>query len=152
MPILPFLCMEQRVTNINHDPDNKIHGANMEPTWGRQDPGGPHVGHVKLVIWEHNSIFNATESTYMLGLICFIYGTTIVLTNLNLGGFNGFLSGHPLHLSHVCYKVVPLKPLSILISVVAFLHYWGIAFCWFNWNQWWDWSTWWNIFIHVYML
>ena len=25
-------------------PDNKAHGANMEPIWGRQDPGGPHVG------------------------------------------------------------------------------------------------------------
>ena len=24
-------------------PDSKIHGANMGPTWGRQDPGGPHV-------------------------------------------------------------------------------------------------------------
>ena len=25
-------------------PDSKVHGANMGPTWGRQDPGGPHVG------------------------------------------------------------------------------------------------------------
>ena len=32
-------------------PDSKVHGANMGPTWGRQDPGGPHVGHVKLAIW-----------------------------------------------------------------------------------------------------
>ena len=23
----------------------------MGPTWGRQDPGGPHVGHVNLAIW-----------------------------------------------------------------------------------------------------
>ena len=22
-------------------PDSKVHGANMEPIWGRQDPGGP---------------------------------------------------------------------------------------------------------------
>ena len=34
-------------------PDNKVHGANMGPTWGRQDPGGPHVGHVNLAIWAH---------------------------------------------------------------------------------------------------
>ena len=26
---------------INHIPDKKFHGANMGPTWGRQDPGGP---------------------------------------------------------------------------------------------------------------
>ena len=23
----------------------------MVPTWGRQDPGGPHVGHMNLAIW-----------------------------------------------------------------------------------------------------
>ena len=32
-------------------PDNKLHGANMGPTWGRQDPGGPHLGHMKIAIW-----------------------------------------------------------------------------------------------------
>ena len=32
-------------------PDSKIHGANVGPTWGRQDPGGPHVGHTNLGIW-----------------------------------------------------------------------------------------------------
>ena len=25
----------------NH-PDSKVHGANMGPTWGQQDPGWPH--------------------------------------------------------------------------------------------------------------
>ena len=25
-------------------PDSKVHEANMGPIWGRQDPGGPHVG------------------------------------------------------------------------------------------------------------
>ena len=32
--------------------DSKIHGANMGPTWGHQDPGGPHVGHTNLAIWD----------------------------------------------------------------------------------------------------
>ena len=32
-------------------PDSKVNGANMGPTWGRQGPGGPQVGHVKLAIW-----------------------------------------------------------------------------------------------------
>ena len=31
-------------------PDSKVHGANMGPTWGRQDPGGPHVGPMNLAI------------------------------------------------------------------------------------------------------
>ena len=33
-------------------PDSKVHGANMGSTWGRQAPDGPHVGHVKLAIWD----------------------------------------------------------------------------------------------------
>ena len=31
--------------------DSKVHGANMGPIWGRQDPGGPHVGPMNLAIW-----------------------------------------------------------------------------------------------------
>ena len=33
--------------------DSKVHGANMRPIWGRQDPGGPHVGPISLAIWAH---------------------------------------------------------------------------------------------------
>ena len=33
-------------------PDSKIHGVNMGPTWGRQDPGGFHVGPMNLAIWD----------------------------------------------------------------------------------------------------
>ena len=29
----------------------KVRGANMWPIWGRQDPGGPHVGPMNFVIW-----------------------------------------------------------------------------------------------------
>ena len=32
--------------------DSKIHGANMGPIWGRQDPGGPGVGPMNFAIWE----------------------------------------------------------------------------------------------------
>ena len=32
-------------------PDNKVQRANMGPIWGRQDPGGPHVGPMNLAIW-----------------------------------------------------------------------------------------------------
>ena len=31
--------------------DNKVHGTNMGPIWGRQGPGGPHVGPMNLAIW-----------------------------------------------------------------------------------------------------
>ena len=32
-------------------PDSKVHVANIGPIWRRQDPGGPHVGPMKVVIW-----------------------------------------------------------------------------------------------------
>ena len=32
-------------------PDSKVHGPNMGPIWGRQDPGGPHVGPMSFAIW-----------------------------------------------------------------------------------------------------
>ena len=31
-------------------PDSKVHGANVGPSWGRQDSGGPHVGHMNFAI------------------------------------------------------------------------------------------------------
>ena len=34
-------------------PGSKVHGANMGPIWGRQDPGGPHVGPMNFAIWVH---------------------------------------------------------------------------------------------------
>ena len=38
---------------VNSDyPDSKVHGANMGPIWGRQDPGGPHVGPMNFAIRE----------------------------------------------------------------------------------------------------
>ena len=33
-------------------PDSKVHGTNMGPIWGRQDPGGPHVGLMNFAIWD----------------------------------------------------------------------------------------------------
>ena len=38
-----------------NQPDSKVHGAHMGPIWGRQDPGGPHVGSMNFVIW---ALFN----------------------------------------------------------------------------------------------
>ena len=45
-------------------PDSKVHGANMEPIWGRQDPGGPHVGPMNFAIW--GSIARATVRVFQI--------------------------------------------------------------------------------------
>ena len=31
--------------------DSKVQGANMWPIWGRQGPGGPHVGPMNFATW-----------------------------------------------------------------------------------------------------
>ena len=50
---LQFIPLEAwPLIQIHLIPNSKIHGANMEPIWGRQDPGGPHVGPMSLVIWD----------------------------------------------------------------------------------------------------
>ena len=36
----------------HNNPDSKVHEANMGPIWGRQDPGGPHVGLMNFAIWD----------------------------------------------------------------------------------------------------
>ena len=38
---------------LHNAPDSKVHGANTGPIWGRQDPGGPHIGPMNLAIWGH---------------------------------------------------------------------------------------------------
>ena len=44
-------------------PDSKVHGANIGPSWGRQDPGGPHVGPMNFAIWDvfYSSVLGANR-------------------------------------------------------------------------------------------
>ena len=41
-------------------PNSKIRGAKMGPIWGRQDPGGPHVGPTNFAIWVRAQHDNGT--------------------------------------------------------------------------------------------
>ena len=49
-------------------PDSNVHGVSMGPIWGRQDPGGPHVGPMNLAIWA------AIKSLWPHGVRYFEYG------------------------------------------------------------------------------
>ena len=42
-------------------PDSKVHGDNMGPIWGKEDPGGPHAGPMNLAIW--GALHKETTST-----------------------------------------------------------------------------------------
>ena len=39
------------ILEVSVYPDSKVHGANMGPIWGRQDPDGPHVGPMNFATW-----------------------------------------------------------------------------------------------------
>ena len=45
------LILLQNAHEMSAYPDSKVHGANMGPIWGRQDPGEPHVGPMIVSIW-----------------------------------------------------------------------------------------------------
>ena len=59
--LVPFLIIPAAydnsgiIFNLLHNkiPDSKVHGANMGPIWGRQDPCGPHVGPMNFVIGDN---------------------------------------------------------------------------------------------------
>ena len=41
----------QKQETVSVSPDSKVHGANVGPIWGRQDPSGPYVGPMHFVVW-----------------------------------------------------------------------------------------------------
>ena len=51
--------IRQTLDNLvwQQNPDSKVRGANMGPIWGRQDPGGPHVGPMNFAIWEGKPMY-----------------------------------------------------------------------------------------------
>ena len=46
------MCKSDITLHRRHIADSKVHGANMGPIWGWQDPVGPHVGPMNFAIWE----------------------------------------------------------------------------------------------------
>ena len=46
-------------------PDSKVHGASMGQIWGRQDPGGSHVGPMNLPIWDVLALWWRSTNTIL---------------------------------------------------------------------------------------
>ena len=55
-------CVPWLWSTQNTIPDGKVHGANMGPIWGQQDPGGPHVGLMNFVIRDGINYFPSPRS------------------------------------------------------------------------------------------
>ena len=47
-----WIAFRARSLFYRYIPGSKVRGANMGPIWGRQDPGGPHVGPMNFAIWD----------------------------------------------------------------------------------------------------
>ena len=64
---------EHLALKLNTDPDSKVDGANVGPTWVLSAPGGPHVGPINLVIAgfiEINRSAVSTANDIINGVIC----------------------------------------------------------------------------------
>ena len=46
-------------------PGSEVHGANMGSSWGRQDPGGPHVGPMNFATWDAPTTAAAVINDYI---------------------------------------------------------------------------------------
>ena len=60
---ITFWLIPRYIQHYNH-PDNKFHGANMGPIWGRQDPGAPHVGPMNFAVWALSTLAETCMSYY----------------------------------------------------------------------------------------
>ena len=88
-------------------PDSKGHGANIGPIWGRQDPGGPHVGPMNFAIWVTNDR-RVHPITYISGFVLF----SLVVVNHYLG-YNLWI--HVIYLSMFC-SVSSMTPSQGLVK------------------------------------
>ena len=120
--------MDRHQTKRNHDkarttcriiwkhtkyPNSKVHKANMRPTWVRQDPGGPHVGHMNLVIWaiviRDMVIFHFPDPLATILRITrqvhYLFNSLTKLITMNTP--QHFLTG-PLWGDYTCQRLIPI--------------------------------------------
>ena len=87
-----------------YNPDINILGAIMGPIWGRQVPGGPHVGPMNFATWEvilikglYQQLFAASANIHPIGamsdLICpMIFLCGMSASNYYWGSYQSTLS------------------------------------------------------------
>ena len=52
VPVPKILTLNMLNHFNDNNPESKVHGANMGPTWVLSAPDGPHVGPMNLATWE----------------------------------------------------------------------------------------------------
>ena len=77
---------------ISNTPDSKIHGASMEPIWGRQDPGGPYVGLRNFATWDFEAVtkwppfYRHFVLVFVWKLLCFDSDLSEVCSQVSVQG------------------------------------------------------------------
>ena len=62
------------VAGAGRTPDSKVNRATMGPIWGRQDPDGPHGGHMNLAFWDYFRILMGSgKAPGVKRTICSLY-------------------------------------------------------------------------------
>ena len=56
-------------SKVDTNPYSKVHVAHMGLIWGRQDPGGPQMGHVNLATWEDSEMLISATNPSVRSLI-----------------------------------------------------------------------------------
>ena len=79
--VMASSCQNEQTTSPQFfiDPVSKVQGTNMGPIWGRQDPGGPHVGPINFAIWvEILHDLSAKGTNHMWHWVFFLWIFTLV--------------------------------------------------------------------------
>ena len=82
-----WIAVAHQFIAVGNTPDSKVHGTNMGPIWGRQDPGGPDVGPMNFAIWDVMSsklCSNAASNTNKFRCYYTFFNTLIKLTESDI--------------------------------------------------------------------
>ena len=92
-------------------PDSKVHGAYMGPNWGRQDPGGPHVGPMILAIWVETAGTSSYSSLIIMVNAHTFYDNASLIHNKSQS-FRSAMNYSKITLDtqyHRCYNVIYME-------------------------------------------
>ena len=92
---------------------SKVNGANIGPTWGRQDPGGPHVDPIiNLAIWVcYRQCSNPAD--------VYVFSAILVFPSCITWSMSMYLSGFWCWLYHIswwiCLNYLPIPVVALLV-------------------------------------
>ena len=100
-------------------PHSKVPGPNMGPIWGRQDPGGPHVGPRNFAIWVVLCVLCCVEmcSIFFRGPSQFrdAISTEILIINMRWVDHHIFTKGISMARNYDAYNSQLLIPQYLLV-------------------------------------